>query len=81
MIYNTLQSNDITFDVTFEDFSNNKEKYVNKGMEKISDLIYVYIEDEKIKYDYYTISLDTLFHQVGKGGCFNWDTVTLGEYN
>lgn len=69
------------YDVTFDDFSNNKEKYVNKGMEKISDVIYTYIEDGKIKYDYYTILLDTLFHQVGKGGCFMWNTITLGEYN
>lgn len=68
------------YEVTFDDFSNNKEKYVKKGMEKISDVIYTYIEDGKVKYDYYTISMDTLFHQVGKGGCFNWDTVTLGEY-
>lgn len=69
------------YEVTFEDFSNNKEKYVNKGMEKIADFIYTYIEDGKVKYDYYTISLDTLFHQVGKGGCFIWDTIILGEYN
>ena len=68
------------YEVTFDDFSNNKEKYVNKGMEKIADFIYTYIEDGKVKYDYYNISLDTLFHPVGKGGCFNWDTVEVGEY-
>ena len=69
------------YEVTFDDFSKNKEKYVNKGMEKIVDFIYTYVEDGKVKYDYYTISLDTLFHQVGKGGCFRWDTIILGEYN
>ena len=44
------------------------------------DIIYVYIEDGKIKYDYYSIKIGTLFHQVGKGGCFNWETKLLGEY-
>ena len=39
------------------------------------------LTDCQFKYDYYTISLDTLFHQVGKGGCFIWDTIILGEYN
>ncbi len=68
------------YEVTFDDFANNKEKYVNKGLNKIPDIIYTYIEDGKIKYDYYTILMDTLFHQVGKGGCFNWNTITLGDY-
>jgi len=68
------------YEVTFDDFSNNKEKYVNKGMEKISNIIYTYIENGKIKYDYYTISMDTMFHPVGKGGCFMWNTVELGNY-
>ncbi len=68
------------YEVTFDDFSNNKEKYINEGMNKISDIIYTYVEDGKIKYDYYTINMATLFHSVGKGGCFNWDTITLGDY-
>ena len=68
------------YDVTFKDYSTNKDKYVNIGVEKIPDVIYTYIEDGKIKYDYYIIKIDTLFHQVGKGGCFYWETVTLGDY-
>lgn len=68
------------YDVTFEDFSNNKSKYLNEGLKKIPGVIYTYIENGQIKYDYYTINLDALFHPVGKGGCFNWETVTLGEY-
>lgn len=66
--------------VTYDDFKANKEKYVNKGLESIQDIIYTYIENGKVKYDYYTIKLDSLFHEVGKGGCFNWKTVELGEY-
>ena len=68
------------YEVTFDDFSTNKEKYVNIGMTKVPNIIYTYVEDGKIKYDYYTISKDTIFHQVGKGGCFNWDTTVLGDY-
>lgn len=68
------------YEVTFSDFRDNKEKYVDEGLKKIPDIIYTYIEDGKIKYDYYTIQMDTLFHLVGKGGCFNWGTVTLGDY-
>lgn len=68
------------YEVTYDDFANNKEKYVNIGMEKISDIIYTYVEDGKVKYDYYTITMGTIFHEVGKGGCFNWDTVEVGEY-
>ncbi len=67
-------------DATFDDFSSNKEKYVNKGMEKVSDIIYTYIENGKIKYDYYTILMETMFHSVGKGGCFIWNTVEIGDY-
>ena len=68
------------YEVTFEDFSNNKSKYVNIGLEKLPNIIYVYIEDGKIKYDYYTIFIGSLFHQVGKGGCFDWATTVLGDY-
>lgn len=68
------------YDVTFKDFSNNKDKYVNIGLAKLPDIIYTYIENGQIKYDYYTIDIGTLFHPVGKGGCFNWATTTLGEY-
>lgn len=68
------------YEVTFADFRDNKAKYVSEGMKKIPDIIYTYIEDGQIKYDYYSITLDTLFHDVGKGGCFLWKTVTLGEY-
>lgn len=68
------------YEVTFADFRDNKERYVNEGIKKIPDIIYTYIEDGKIKYDYYTIGIDTLFHDVGKGGCFTWNTVTLGDY-
>ena len=50
------------YGISFDDFKNNKEKYVNKGMEKIADIIYTYIEEGKIKYDYYTILMDTMFH-------------------
>jgi hypothetical protein len=78
---NSNAGNEIDYyDVTFKDYSTNKDKYVNIGVEKIPDVIYTYIEDGKIKYDYYIIKIDTLFHQVGKGGCFYWETVTLGEY-
>lgn len=68
------------YDVTYDDFKNNKEKYVNIGLEKIQDIIYTYIKDGKVMYDYYTITIDSLFHQVGKGGCFSWSTVEVGEY-
>jgi len=68
------------YDVTFADFRDNKEKYVNEGITKIPDIIYTYIQDGKIKYDYYSILLDTLFHPIGKGGCFTWKTVDLGNY-
>ena len=68
------------YDVTYKDFSNNKDKYVNIGLAKIPEIIYTYIENGQIKYDYYTINIGTLFHPVGKGGCFNWATITLGEY-
>ena len=79
--YNERVGNTINYDdVTFADFSANKGKYVDIGAAKLPNIIYVYVEDGKVKYDYYTIHTDTLFHQVGKGGCFTWNTVTLGNY-
>jgi len=68
------------YDVTFADFRDNKDKYVNEGITKIPDIIYTYIQDGQVKYDYYSILLDSLFHPVGKGGCFMWKTVDLGNY-
>lgn len=68
------------YEVTFADFRDNKEKYINFGIEKLPNIIYTYVEDGKIKYDYYTIDMGSLFHMVGKGGCFNWETVTLGNF-
>ena len=68
------------YGISYEDFKNNKQKYIDKGMEKVSNIIYTYVENSKIKYDYYTIKMDTMFHQVGKGGCFTWNTVELGDY-
>ena len=67
------------YGVTFGDFKNNKSKYIDLGLEKISDVIYTYIENNQVKYDYYEINVDSLFHQVGKGGCFNWKTEVLGD--
>lgn len=69
------------YEVTYDDFTKNKQKYISVGLKKIPDVIYTYIEDNKIKYDYYTISVDSLFHAVGKGGCFSWETEELGNYN
>ena len=68
------------YEVTFKDFSTNKDKYVAIGAKKMPNIIYVYIEDNKVKFDNYTIHMGTLFHQVGKGGCFNWTTTILGDY-
>ena len=68
------------YEVTYEDFTKNKSKYISKALEKMPNVIYTYIEDGKIKYDYYTITVGSLFHGVGKGGCFEWATEELGEY-
>lgn len=68
------------YEVTFDDFSTNKDKYIKIGLEKLPNVIYTYIHNGKVKYDYYSIHIGTLFHQVGKGGCFNWETITLGDY-
>ena len=69
------------YEVTYDDFTKNKTKYISDGLKKIPNIIYTYIEDGIIKYDYYTISVGSLFHAVGKGGCFNWATEELGNYN
>lgn len=69
------------YEVTYEDFTKNKAKYISNGLKKIPNVIYTYIEDGIIKYDYYTISVGSLFHAVGKGGCFSWTTEELGKYN
>ena len=68
------------YEVTYEDFTKNKSKYISKALEKMPNVIYTYIEDGKIKYDYYKIKVGSLFHGVGKGGCFEWATEELGEY-
>ena len=60
------------YEATYEDFATNKEKYIEKGIKNASKAIYPYIENGIIKYDYYTIKMDSLFYQVGKEGCFNW---------
>ena len=69
-----------SYEIKFDDFKNNKDKYIKIGLDKIDDVIYTYIKDGHIKYDYYTIDVEVLFHSVGKGGCFTWKTEDLGEY-
>ena len=68
------------YEVTYDDFKNNKEKYIKIGMDKIADILHTYIKNNKVVYDYYTIEKSTIFHPVGKGGWFNWKTVELGNY-
>ena len=68
------------YEVKYEDFRNNKEKYIKIGMDKIANILHTYIKNNKVVYDYYTIEKSTIFHPVGKGGWFDWKTVELGDY-
>ena len=68
------------YEVKYEDFRNNKEKYIKIGMDKIANILHTYIKNNKVVYDYYTIEKSTIFHQVGKDGWFDWKTVELGDY-
>lgn len=64
----------------FEEYSSNKDKYVNIIESGLDDVISTYIQDGVIKYHYYGYSIDLLYLSVAKGGCFPYHVVELGEY-
>ena len=67
--------------VTYNEFINDKEKYIQMGLNKIPDIIYTYIKDNKVVYEYDDRKKLCTFLLTGKDGCFNYSTVELGDYN
>ena len=61
-------------------FEKDKDIYLNMIINGLDEAINCYIEDGKIKYDYKRYTIDILYMGVGKGGCFDYVTVELGDY-
>lgn len=76
--YKDDDNNDVS--VTYNEFINDKEKYIQKGLNKIPDIIYTYIKDSKIVYEYDDGKKLGTFLLSGKDGCFNYSSVVLGDY-
>ena len=61
-------------------FEKDKDIYINMIVDGLDDAINCYIKDGKIKYDYKRFAIDMLYMGVGKGGCFDYITVEVGDY-
>lgn len=61
-------------------FAKDKDVYVGMIVNGLDGAIDCYIKDGKIKYDYKRFAIDILYMGVGKGGCFDYITVEVGEY-
>ena len=76
--YKDDDNNDVP--VTYNEFINDKEKYIQKGLNKIPDIIYTYIKDNKVVYEYDDGEKLGTFLLAGKDGCFNYSSVEFGDY-
>lgn len=61
-------------------FEKDKDIYIDMIVNGLDDAIDCYIKDGKIKYDYKLYAIDILYMGVGKGGCFPFTTVEVGDY-
>lgn len=61
-------------------FEKDKNIYINMIVDGLDDAIDCYIKDGKIKYDYKIHAIDILYMGVGKGGCFPYETVEVGDH-
>lgn len=61
-------------------FEKDKSIYIDMIVNGLDGAINCYIKDGKIKYDYKRYAIDILYMGVGKGGCFDYITVDVGDY-
>ena len=61
-------------------FERDKDIYINMIVNGLDGAINCYIKDGIIKYDYKRYSIEMLYKGVGKGGCFDYITVDVGDY-
>ena len=66
--------------LSFDEFNANRDNYLGMIESGLDSVIYAYVQNGKIKYDYGRYSIDMLYLTVGKGGCFDYITVELGDY-
>ena len=74
------KNRDTYIEVTFEEHKNNKEKFISNIESKLDEIIKVYIQDGKIKYDYTLLSIRLVNEAIGTGGPFPHTVVEVGEY-
>lgn len=67
-------------EVTLEEHKNNKETFISNIESKLDEIIKVYIQDGKIKYDYTLLSIRLVNEAIGTGGPFQHVVVEVGEY-
>lgn len=66
--------------IPIEQFAKDKAIYIDMIVDGLDNAINCYIKDGKIKYDYNRYAIDILYMGVGKGGCFDFITVEVGDY-
>lgn len=66
--------------VKYEDFVRDKDIYIDMIVDGLDKAIDCYIEDGEIKYTYKRYAIDILYLGVGKGGCFDYITIEVGDY-
>ena len=67
-------------EVTLEEHKKNKEVFIKNIESKLDELIKVYIQDGKIKYDYSPLSIRLVNESIGTGGPHSHSIVEVGEY-
>ena len=65
--------------VSIDEYVRNKESYINLIKVGLDDVIFAYVKNGKVEYSYSSYSIDNLYLGVGKGGCFNYLTVEVGN--
>lgn len=75
-----IRDNNIEKNVSYNDFVSNKDKFIKLVEKVVDDNIEVYVKDGVIKYDFYVMSFDLMYLNIGKGGPSGVDTIELGEY-
>lgn len=74
-----IADKDTSKPVTKEEYIKQKDVIINNIKNGLEDIISAYIQNNKIKYDYKTISLAMLYSNPGKGGCFPYKTEIVGN--
>ena len=67
--------------ITKEQYIEKKDEITNNIINGLEDVIYTYIQNNTVKYDYVVLGIEMLYSNPGKGGCFPYKTEIVGKIN